>query len=72
MATTGELRAIIQELHLVDVGDAASYLGEEAIVEEESLVVGEEAFVLETESMLIPELVHLATCDCTACDLVHA
>ena len=36
MATTGELRAIIQELHLVDVGDAASYLGEEAIVVEES------------------------------------
>lgn len=29
MATTGELRAIIQELQLVDAGDAASYLGEE-------------------------------------------
>lgn len=29
MATTGELRAIIQELQLVDFGDAASYLGEE-------------------------------------------
>jgi hypothetical protein len=38
MATTGELRAIIQELHLVDIGDAASYLGEEAIVVEESSV----------------------------------
>ncbi len=30
MATTGELQAIIEELHLIDVGDAASYLGEEA------------------------------------------
>jgi len=38
MATTGELRAIIQELQLVDIGDAASYLGEDAIVVEESSV----------------------------------
>jgi hypothetical protein len=29
MTTTGELRAIVEELELVDVGDAASYLGEE-------------------------------------------
>lgn len=29
MATTGELRAILEELELVDIGDAASYLGEE-------------------------------------------
>jgi hypothetical protein len=29
MATTGELRAIIEELQLIDIGDAASYLGEE-------------------------------------------
>lgn len=29
MATTGELRAIIEQLELVDIGDAASYLGEE-------------------------------------------
>jgi hypothetical protein len=36
MATTGELQAIIEELHLVDVGDAASYFGEEALVEDES------------------------------------
>lgn len=34
MATTGELRAIIEELDLVDVGDAASFLGEEASVVE--------------------------------------
>jgi hypothetical protein len=72
MATTGELRAIIQELHLVDIGDAASYLGEEAIVVEESPVVAQAAFVLKMESVLIPEPVHLVTCDCTACDLVHA
>ena len=38
MATTGELRAIIEELQLVDIGDAASYLGEEAVVREESYV----------------------------------
>ena len=30
MATTGELRAIMEELELVDIGDAASYLGEDA------------------------------------------
>ena len=40
MATTGELRAIIEELQLVDIGDAASYLGEEVIVGEESKVPG--------------------------------
>ncbi|HET8913371.1 MAG TPA: hypothetical protein VFN23_18000 [Ktedonobacteraceae bacterium] len=34
MATTGELRAIIQDLQLVDVGDAASYLGEEDVHDE--------------------------------------
>ena len=34
MVTTGELRAIIEELQLVDIGDAASYLGEEAMVGE--------------------------------------
>ncbi len=38
MATTGELRAIIEELQLVHVGDAASYLGEEVIMGEESIV----------------------------------
>ena len=30
MTTTGELRAIVEELELVDIGDAASYLGEAA------------------------------------------
>ena len=36
MTTTGELHAIIEELELEDIGDAASYLGEEGAVEEES------------------------------------
>lgn len=35
MTTTGELRAIVEELELVDIGDAASYLGEEAAENEE-------------------------------------
>jgi hypothetical protein len=43
MATTGELRAIIEELQLVDIGEAASYLGEEIIVEEESSVITQQA-----------------------------
>jgi intracellular sulfur oxidation DsrE/DsrF family protein len=38
MATTGELRAIIEELQLIDAGDAASFLGEEEATAEESLV----------------------------------
>ncbi len=37
MATTGELRAIIEELQLIDVGDAASYLGEELLVADASI-----------------------------------
>jgi hypothetical protein len=37
MATTGELRAIIEELQLIDVGDAASYLGEELLVADASV-----------------------------------
>jgi hypothetical protein len=41
MATTGELRAIIQELQLVDIGDAASYLGEEEVRGDESLVLAQ-------------------------------
>jgi hypothetical protein len=39
MATTGELEAIIEELQLIDVGDAASYLGEEALMEDESVAL---------------------------------
>ena len=61
MATTGELRAIIQELQLVDVGDAASYLGEEKMVEEESVVPVESLLLLATTAE------HLVPCDCVAC-----
>lgn len=55
MATTGELRAIVQELDLVDMGDAANYLGEEALVEEE--------FTLSAECicMLLSEKGYLTT-----------
>lgn len=35
MTTTGELRAIVEELELVDVGDAAIYLGEETVRDDE-------------------------------------
>jgi hypothetical protein len=31
MTTTSELHAIVEELGLIDMGDAASYLGEEAL-----------------------------------------
>lgn len=36
MATTGELRAIIEELQLIDAGEAISFLGEEPLVASES------------------------------------
>ena len=39
MATTGELRAIIEELQLVDIGDAASYLGEEEMVTDDPFML---------------------------------
>ncbi|TMC22148.1 MAG: hypothetical protein E6J34_07305 [Chloroflexi bacterium] len=35
MTSTGELRAIMEDLELVDIGDAASYLGEEMVLEEQ-------------------------------------
>jgi hypothetical protein len=61
MATTGELRAIIQELQLVDIGDAASYLGEEATVVEES------SMPVETFALLAANANHLVAYDCTLC-----
>ena len=70
MTTTGELRAIIQELHLVDVGDAESYLGEEG----EETMEGEESIVLVEEVTpieLVTDSAVLADCECRACDLVH-
>lgn len=39
MATTGELRAIIEELQFVDIGDAASYLGEEEVCGSDALML---------------------------------
>jgi hypothetical protein len=39
MATTGELRAIIEQLELVDIGDAASYLGEEEMVTDDPFML---------------------------------
>ncbi|GCE19634.1 hypothetical protein [Dictyobacter kobayashii] len=36
MTTTGELRSIIEELELVDAGDADSYLGEDTSDAEET------------------------------------
>ncbi len=51
MTTTGELRAIIEELELVDIGDAASYLGEEGIIGGDSQVFEQDvlAFVQSAE-----------------------
>ncbi|HXZ03314.1 MAG TPA: hypothetical protein VEH81_00695 [Ktedonobacteraceae bacterium] len=58
MATTGELRAIIEELQLVDIGEAASYLGEEIIVEEESIVT--------VQQTALPGIISVQQTMCTA------
>lgn len=68
MTTTGELRAIVQELELVDIGEAASYLGEEALVAEELVAPA----ALEPVYTLVAEADHLATCGCASCQLIHA
>ena len=60
MATTGELRAIIEELELVDIGDAANYLGEETFVEEESLLKDQTLSFFDMTD-------HVASCDCDIC-----
>lgn len=59
MATTGELRAIIEELQLVDIGDAASYLGEEAVVREESSIQPA-ALPISTDASLLPTFVGIS------------
>ncbi len=61
MATTGELRAIIEELELVDIGDAANYLGEETFVEEESLLKDQATL------SFFDMTGHAASCDCDTC-----
>src|SRR5260370_33248848 len=43
MATTGELRAIIEELQMVHISDDASYLGEEVTDSEEALNTEDQA-----------------------------
>ena len=64
MATTGELRAIMQELELIDIGDAASYLGEETMMVEEAPVTAQPVLVTVTNT------IHLATCTDSSCDCV--
>ena len=59
MATTGELRAIMADLELVEIGEAESYLGEENVP-----IV-----------FLAPEPLsekHLDTCDCISCQLLRS
>jgi hypothetical protein len=58
MATTGELRAIIEELQLIDIGEAASYLGEEIIVGEDSIVT--------VQQTALPCIVSVQQTACTA------
>lgn len=61
MATTGELRAIIEELELVDIGDAANYLGEEILGEEESLLTDQ------TTLLFFDMTDHSSSCECDTC-----
>lgn len=61
MATTGELSAIMQELHMIEIGDAASYLGEEATVVDESPASVQATVILVTADTF------LATCDGNSC-----
>jgi hypothetical protein len=56
MATTGELRMIIQDLHLVDVGDAESYLGQEATEPVETMETVEAAMAMDM-AIAIPPLI---------------
>lgn len=64
MATTGELRVIMQELQLVDVGDADSYLGEETATAES--VAADEAISIEEMYLLMAaEPLKADDCDTT-------
>ncbi|HLX59208.1 MAG TPA: hypothetical protein VKR83_19495 [Ktedonobacteraceae bacterium] len=66
MATTGELRTIIQEMHLVDLGDAESYLGEEDTVVEESLVPADPTYLF-SEPVTVALLL---SGDCATCQYI--
>jgi hypothetical protein len=60
MTTTGELRNIIENLELVDIGDAAIYLGEEA--SEDDVQAFEQTALLS-----IHDTDEFATNECTSC-----
>lgn len=60
MTTTGELRNIIENLELVDIGDAANYLGEEA--SEDDVQAFEQTALLSMH-----DIADLATNECTSC-----
>ena len=62
MATTGELRAIIEALELVDIGDAVSYLGEE-----ETNVVEELQIVDQTAATFADPVAYSSNCDDCRC-----
>ncbi len=64
MATTGELRAIIEELELIDIGDAASYLGEEA-----TMSCG---FSSDTQEVQRNFVIHDETCGCVSCQILKS
>ncbi len=64
MTTTGELRAIIELLELVDIGDAASYLGEEVMMASE-YSTGD----TQEEHGLIA---HAEECGCTSCQILRS
>ncbi len=65
MATTGELRAIIELLELVDIGDAASYLGEEATAE-----IDYSSDALQEDASTC--IAHPETCDCISCHILKS
>nr|BBH92852.1 hypothetical protein KTA_10510 [Thermogemmatispora argillosa] len=65
MATTSELKEIMRELELVDIGDAASYLGEEA------MPLQELPRTEQPQSLLEHAPGHPSTCTCIFCQLLH-
>ncbi len=65
MATTGELLAIIELLELVDVGDAASYLGEEASMLNE---YGSDVTQEEQRGLIV----HSEECGCVSCQILRS
>ncbi|MDQ6662646.1 MAG: hypothetical protein M3Z24_16985 [Chloroflexota bacterium] len=67
MATTGELQAIIQDLHLIEIGDAASYLGEEGTVEEEFPFSAQDALLLVPDTTIA-----IPTGNYVSCQLLSA